>query len=240
MVRDVKLEQFQKALSPIDVTELGMVRDVKLEQFQKALSPIDVTELGMVRDVKPEQPRKASTPIDVTPSGITVVLHPLINSLAEVFIIALQDSLESYTGLPSSTIIDVKPAHQENAPSPIDVTELGMMMNVKPEQPEKAEPPIDVTPSGITVLLHPLINSLAEVFIIALQDSLESYTGLPSSTIIDVKPVQPLKALSPIDVTELGMMRDVKPVQPLKALSPIDVTELGMVRDVKPEQAQKA
>ena len=191
-----------------------MVRDVKPEQSQKAPFPIVVTELGMVRDVKPEQPEKAESPIDVTPSGITVVLHPVINSLVEVFITALQDSLESYTGLPSSTIIDVKPEQSLKASSPIDVTELGMVRDVKPEQLSKASFPIDVTSSGITVLLHPLINSLAEVFIIALQDSLESYTGLPSSTIIDVKPEQPQKAHSPIDVTELGMVIDVKPEQP--------------------------
>ena len=75
---------------------------------------------------------------------------------------------------------------------------------------------------------------MAEVFIIALQDSLESYTGLPSSTTIDVKPEQPSKALYPIYVTELGIVRDVKPEQPQKAPYPIDVTELGMVMDVKP------
>ena len=115
MVTDVKPEQPSKAQSSIDVTELGMVRDVKPEQPEKAQSSIDVTELGMVRDVKPEQPEKAEPPIDVTPSGITVLLHPLINSLAEVFIIALQDSLESYTGLPSSTIIDVKPEQPPKA-----------------------------------------------------------------------------------------------------------------------------
>ena len=126
----------------------------------------------------------------MTPSGITVVLHPAINSLVEVFIIALQDSLESYTGLPSSTSMDVKPEQPLKARFPINVTELGMVRDVKLEQSSKAEILIDVTPSGITVLLHPLINSLVEVVIIALQDSLESYTGLPSSTIMDVKPVQ--------------------------------------------------
>ena len=93
-----------------------------------------------------------------------------------------------------------------------------------------------MTPSGITVVLHPATNSLAKVFIIALQDSLESYTGLPSSTTIDVKPEQSKNAPSPIDVTELGMVRDVKPEQSLKALASIDVTELGMVRDVKSVQ----
>ena len=51
----------------------------------------------MVRDVKPVHLEKAYFPIDVTELGIIVALHPAINSLVEVFIIALQDSLESYT-----------------------------------------------------------------------------------------------------------------------------------------------
>ena len=38
-----------------------------------------------------------SRAVFVTELGIIVVLHPLINTLVEVFIIALQDSLESYT-----------------------------------------------------------------------------------------------------------------------------------------------
>ena len=45
----------------------------------------------------------------------------------------------------------------------------------------------------------------------------------------EVRPVQPLKAYSPIVVTELGMVSEVRPVQPLKAESPIVLTELGMV-----------
>ena len=133
-------------------------------------------------------------------------------------------------------VMDVKPVQPEKARNPIDVTELGMVRDVKPAQPENAQSPIDVTELGMIVVLHPVTNSLVEVFTIALQDSLESYTGLPSSTTIDVKSEQPEKAAAPINVTELGMVRDVKPVQPEKASSPIDVTELGMVRDVKPGQ----
>ena len=101
-------------------------------------------------------------------------------------------------------------------------------------QPQKALPPIDVTELGIIVLLHPTRRALLSVSIIALQLLRESYLGFPFSTTIDVKPEQPLKALMPIDVTELGMVTDVKPVQPKKAWSPIVVTELGMVTEVKP------
>ena len=37
MVIDIKLVQFLKALSPIDITEFGIVIDVKLIQLQKAM-----------------------------------------------------------------------------------------------------------------------------------------------------------------------------------------------------------
>jgi hypothetical protein len=46
-------------------------------------------------------------------------------------------------------------------------------------------------------------------------------TPLPIVTL--VKPLQPLKALLPIDVTPLPMVTLVKPLQLLKALLPIDV-----------------
>ena len=43
--------------------------------------------------------------------------------------------------------------------------------------------------------------------------------------VTEVRPVQPLKASSPIEVTEVGMVTEVRPVQSLKANSPIEVTE---------------
>ena len=58
--------------------------------------------------------------------------------------------------------------------------------------------------------------------------------------VIEARPVQPLKASSPIEVTELGMVTEVKPVQPSNALSPIVVTELGMVTEVRPLQSLNA
>ena len=55
-----------------------------------------------------------------------------------------------------------------------------------------------------------------------------------------VKPLQLLKASSPIDVTELGMVTEVKLVQRTKAHLPIDITELPMVTEFKPLQSKKA
>ena len=51
----------------------------------------------------------------------------------------------------------------------------------------------------------------------ALQLSRESYTVFPSSTTMDVKPLQNSKAKSPIDVTLEGIVNDVKPLQLEKA-----------------------
>ena len=47
--------------------------DRRLEQSEKAESPIDVTFVGIVIDCKLEQPEKAELPIDVTLVGILYV-----------------------------------------------------------------------------------------------------------------------------------------------------------------------
>ena len=98
---------------------------------------------------------------------------------------------------------------------------------------------MDVTELGITVVWHPTINVLSAVRMMALQLLRLSYTGLPVSTTMVVRPEHPEKALLPIDVTELGIVNEVSPEQPWKAPSPIDVTELGMVKEVSPEQPSK-
>ena len=113
-----------------------------------------------------------------------------------------------------------------------------MVTLVKPLQPEKAELPIEVTELGMVVFLQPASKVFVAVSIIALQLSLESYLELPLSTTIDFKPLQKEKTLSPIEVTELGMLMLVKSL-PQKADSPIEETELGMLMLVKP-QPQKA
>ena len=92
-----------------------------------------------------------------------------------------------------------------------------MVTLVKPLQPSNAQSPISVTELGIIVFLHPLINLFVAVSIMALQFSRESYTELPLSTFILVKPLQLPNALLPIEVTELGMVMLVKPLQRLNA-----------------------
>ena len=88
----------------------------------------------MVTLVKPLQFSNARSPIEVTELGIIVFLHPLINVFVAVSIMALQFSRESYTELPLSTFMLVKPLQPPNAPWRIEVTELGMVTIVKPLQ----------------------------------------------------------------------------------------------------------
>ena len=114
-----------------------------------------------------------------------------------------------------------------------------MTMPVRPEQPEKAISPILVTEFGMTVFLHPKINVLDVVSIMALQLLRESYMALVESTFMLVRPEQPEKAPLPILVTEFGMTMPVRPEQPEKACSPILVTEFGMTMLVRQEHPQK-
>ena len=68
---------------------------VRLEQPEKVLSPISVTDGGMDMLKRLVQPEKAFFPISVTDGGMMVFLHPLISVLLSVWIMALQSSRES-------------------------------------------------------------------------------------------------------------------------------------------------
>ena len=61
-----------------------------------------------------------------------------------------------------------------------------------------------------------------------------------SEIVTEVRPLQSLKAQSPMDVTLLGIVMDVRFLQPEKAEWPMDVTLLGIVMDVRPVQPEKA
>ena len=136
--------------------------------------------------------------------------------------------------------MEVKLLQPEKAPLPMDVTLLGIVTEVKPLHPEKALLPMDVALLGIIVFLHPVTSVLVAVSMMALQPFLESYFGFPDSTTIVVKPLQPEKAPSPMDVTLLGISMEVKPLQLPKAPFPMVVTLLPMVTEVKPLQFTKA
>lgn len=80
----------------------------------------------------------------------------------------------------------------------------------------KAPGAMEVTELGITVFWQPATKLLSVVFIIALQLSLLSYTGLFASTVIEFKLLQPKKGFDSV-VTELGMLTEVRLLQPLNA-----------------------
>ena len=99
-----------------------------------------------------------------------------------------------------------------------------------------------VTLLGIIVYLHPAIKVFDDVLIIALQLLRESYFVFPLPTDMEVRLLQPQKARSPMDVTELGIVSEpVKPLQPEKAPFPIEFTELDIVNDpLNPLHSEKA
>ena len=111
---------------------------------------------------------------------------------------------------------------------------LGIVIEVSPVCPANANDSILVMFSGIFVFLQPTINLLFFVSIIALQLSLESYLEFPSSTMIEVNPLQPSKTLLPIVLTLAGIVIAVSPVQLKKAADSIAVTVLGIFVFIQP------
>ena len=91
----------------------------------------------------------------VTEFGMTVVLHPTINSFEAVSIMALQSFRESNVLLPEFTTMLVRLGHQANAREPMLVTEFGISMLVRPEQSTNAPSPMLVTEFGMTILVRP-------------------------------------------------------------------------------------
>jgi len=84
--------------------------------------------------------------------------------------------------------------------------------------------------------LQPAISELDDVSIIALQFSRESYFVFPSSTMMEVRPLQPEKADPPMLVTLLGIVTDLRPLQLEKVAYSMLVTLLGIVTDLRPLQ----
>ena len=75
---------------------------------------------------------------------------------------------------PAEISILVRPLQYSNADSPMLVTPAGISILVRPLQLSNALFPMLVTPAGILLDLHPRINVLLPVSIIALQLSLLS------------------------------------------------------------------
>ena len=115
---DVKLEQWENAESPSDVTLVGIVIDDNLEQEENAELPIDVTLVGIVIDAKLEQWKNAESPIDVTLVGMQydenrclARKHRIVSRFFENRI----PSIEQNCWLLDSTRMDSKLQQPENA-----------------------------------------------------------------------------------------------------------------------------
>lgn len=125
--------------------------DVRSQQPLNALSPIDVTLLGIMMDDSSLQPENAELPISVTEVGIMVPLHPINRVFDVVSIMALQLSRESKIGFPSSTDNEVRFMHPEKTYFPMVFTELGIVTDLKPIQSQKALSFIVITLLGIVI-----------------------------------------------------------------------------------------
>ena len=107
-------------------------------------------------------------------------------------------------------------------------------------QPSNAEIPIEVTLLGIIVAEQPALRQLLLVSIMALQLSRESYVVLPSSTMMEVRLLQPEKAEPPMLATLSGMVMEVRLLQPENAQIPMLVTPSGIVMDARLPQPLNA
>ena len=119
------------------------------------------------------------------------------------------------------------------------VTLSGMFMKVRLLQPKKPNSPMLVTLSGMIVLEHPITSLLLLVSMIALHPFRESYIVFPSATIMEVRPLQLLKAEYSIFVTLFGMLMEVRLLQLEKAELPIFVTLSGIFMEERLLQPEK-
>ena len=92
--------------------------------------------------------------MEVTELGMVVFLQPAINVLVAVSIMALQLLRESYLGLSLAAEMVARLEQPENAPSPMVVTEVGMLMAVRPVQPSNAPSPMVVTELGMLMAVR--------------------------------------------------------------------------------------
>ena len=123
--------------------------------LSKALSPIVVTEFGIVILVNDLQPKKALLFIFRIPLGITTFVF-FEKHVCNIFSF-LSYKILSITAkvlLLSDIFIFVNDLQYEKAPSPIVVTEFGIMILVNESQLEKALSPIVVTEFGIVILVN--------------------------------------------------------------------------------------
>lgn len=133
-----------------------MFMDVRPSQPIKARTPILTTELGIKIDVNLVQLVKAFSPIDVTELGIIVLLQAEISSFCVDSIIALHSFLESYAMFSEATTIHSSFSQSAKTALPIEVTELGMVIEVNSLHPEKTQLPMVETELPMVTEVKPV------------------------------------------------------------------------------------
>ena len=122
-------------------------------------------------------------------------------SLQLFMLTSLNALLSIFCGVDAQFMTDVKPPQPRKARTPIEVTELGMVMDVIFE-------PLTKLSGNILTPLPIVADVIPPVVILPFDEQFFAFQ------IRLVKPLQPSKAFSPIEVTELGIVTDVKPMQP--------------------------
>ena len=147
---DLKLLQSEKAPSPITITESGMSIDVKPVHDEKAPIPMTLTELGKETLVK-------NSHITQRPTGIVFTQSPKIIFFNLLSLPKRRGALQ-FMALKFTVVIFVS---NVKAPSPIVVTESGIVKCVKPVQKAKANFPMVLSERGKIMEVNPLHNKKA-------------------------------------------------------------------------------
>ena len=155
------------------------------------------------------QPANARSPMLVALSGIVYEVNPAgANVISSPSLIKYLPSLDA--NLPLNDFRLLQPA---NAPPPMLVTLLGIVMLVRLSQPLNAQYPMLVTLSGIVMLFRLLQSANAQF------PMLVTLSGI----VMLVKLLQFSNATSPMLVTLLGIVMLVRLLQQKNAAYPINL-----------------
>lgn len=148
----------------------------------------------------------------------------------------------------SGIVIEVRLEQPKNAYNPIVVNDKGISIELNDVQFSKARSPNDTTVAGNSTRSNfgQELNVYVSIVVIGPRMTAEVNSAQPENTelpitltdsgiVTEVKE-HPLKAVYPIETTELGMSIDVNAEHPSKAEEPIEVTDSGIFTDVSDSQ----
>ena len=121
-----------------------MTTEVRLLQCRKASEPMHVTELGMVTEVIPEP----QNPFPKTLSAMSLVPSSITTSPERYSPLVASKMLSLYIS-PSGWLL--YHGVLKNASLPTELTELGILIDDKLEQAQNAPPPMRVMVLGIMI-----------------------------------------------------------------------------------------